>query len=112
MIRRLLLASALLCAAPALAQTHAPKGPTPAHIAAPVPAATPAPPAAPMTEAVRRFDLNTATVEQLLAVEGLDKNTAVAIVMGRPFNSVEDLTARRIVPGDVFAAVKDHLVVR
>jgi competence protein ComEA len=100
MIRNVLLAAALLVAAPALAETAAPR-----------PALVPAPSAKMATEA-RRLDLNTATVEQLMAVKGFNKSVAEAIVKGRPFRSVEDLTARKIVSGDVLVPVKDQLIVR
>ncbi|WP_457797954.1 ComEA family DNA-binding protein [Methylocystis sp. S23] len=105
MIRNVLLAAALLAAALALAETAATKP------AAAAPGATPVPSAKMATEA-RRLDLNAATVEQLMAVKGFDKTIAEAIVKGRPFKAVEDLTARRIVSGEILTPVKDQLFVR
>jgi competence protein ComEA len=99
MIRNILLAAALLSAAPAFAETAAPQAATPA-------------PSAKMAGEAHRLNLNTATVEQLMAVKGFDKTVAEAIVKGRPFKSVEDLTARKIVSGDVLTPVKDQLIVR
>ncbi|WP_424360088.1 ComEA family DNA-binding protein [Methylocystis parvus] len=98
MIRNVLLAAALLAAAPAFAETAAPK---PALI-----------PSNKMATEAQRLDLNAATVEQLMAVKGFNKSVAEAIVKGRPFRSVEDLTARKIVSGDVLTPVKDQLIVR
>jgi competence protein ComEA len=98
MIRNVLLAAALLVAAPALAETAKP---------ALIP-----PHSAKMASEAQRLDLNTATVEQLMAVKGFNKGVAEAIVKGRPFKSVEDLTARKIVSGDVLTPVKDQLIVR
>jgi DNA uptake protein ComE-like DNA-binding protein len=116
MIRNVLLAAAFLLAAPAFAETPAVKtgGPDPVP-----PAMTHAPtgpqavaPSAKMAGEAQRLDLNSATLEQLASVKGFDKTIAEAIVKGRPFKSVEDLTARKIVSGDVFATVKDRFIVR
>lgn len=96
MIRTLLLVAAVFAAAPALAES---------------PAVKPAAPAKMATEA-QRLDLNSATVEQLSGVKGFNKTIAEAIVKARPLKSVEDLTARRIVSGDVLTPVKDQLIVR
>lgn len=100
MIRTALIAAVLLSAAPALAQS-APVGTRPA------PAATPVQPV--KTDA--RLDINTATIERLLSVKGLTKTQAEAIVLGRPFKSVDELAASNILPAEVFAKVKDQLMV-
>jgi competence protein ComEA len=99
MIRNVLLAAALLATAPAFAETAATKPTSPA-------------PSAKMAGEAQRLDVNTATVEQLMAVKGFNKTVAEAIVKGRPFKSVEDLTARKIVSGDILTPVKDQLIVR
>ncbi|MGJ0507181.1 MAG: ComEA family DNA-binding protein [Methylocystis sp.] len=99
MIRTLLLAAAVFVAAPAFAETPAAKP------------ATQASPAKMATEA-QRLDLNSATVEQLSGVKGFDKTIAEAIVKARPFRSVDDLTAKKIVSSHVLAPVKDQLIVR
>ncbi|MDQ1305681.1 MAG: hypothetical protein QG671_1513 [Actinomycetota bacterium] len=52
----------------------------------------------------RSFDLNAASVVDLLAVPGMDRRTAGAVVAGAPYRSVEDLAR---VPG-----VASHLVAR
>lgn len=100
MIRTSILAAALFAAAPAFAQA---------------PAMKPATPAAPPVQAVKmetqRLDINTATVDQLTTVKGLNKSLAEAIVKGRPFKSVEELTTTNILPAEIFAMVKDHLTV-
>ena len=102
MIRTALFAAALLAAAPVLAQT-APIGKHPA----PAPTAAPVQPV--RTEA--RLDINTATLDQLLAVKGLTRTHAEAIVQARPFKSVDELAATNILPADVFAMVRDRLTV-
>ncbi len=99
MIRNLLLAAALLAAAPAVAETPVAKPAAPA-------------PSAKMATEAQRFDLNSATVEQLMSVKGFNKTIAEAIVKARPFKSVDDLTAKKIVTGEVLTPVKDQLIVR
>ncbi len=96
MIRSLLLAVAVFAAAPAFAETPAAKPATTAKMA---------------TEA-QRLDLNSATIEQLSGVKGFNKTIAEAIVKARPFKTVDDLAARKIVTGDVLTPVKDQLIVR
>ncbi|MEK8094154.1 helix-hairpin-helix domain-containing protein [Methylocystis sp. IM3] len=100
MIRTLVLAVALLAAAPAFAEGPATKA---------SPAAAPSTKMAPEAQ---RLDLNSATMEQLLSVRGFNKSVAEAIVKARPFKSVEDLTAKKIVSSDVLGPVKDQLIVR
>jgi competence protein ComEA len=107
MIRTLLLAAALFVAGPSFAETSARKPATPAPMATPAPA-----PAAKMSGEAQRLDLNSATVEQLMGVKGLNKTIAEAIVRGRPFKGVEDLTARKIISGEILSSVKDRLTVQ
>lgn len=104
MIRILLLSAALLAAAPAVAETSAQK-----------PVVTPPTVATPVPDTMKddaRVDLNTATVEQLMSVKGINKSIAEAIVKARPFRSVEELTARKIVSAAALRPVKDQLVIR
>lgn len=107
MIRNLLLAAALLAAAPALAEAPAPKPTT----AAPVATMTAAP-SAKMAAEAQRLDLNTATVQQLSEVKGFNKTIAEAIVKARPFKYVDELAAKKIVTGEVLTQVKEQLIVR
>jgi competence protein ComEA len=111
MIRNAILAVAFVLAAPAFAETPAIRPMTAAPVATPAPAPVPAPSAKMATEA-QRLDLNSATLEQLMSVKGFDKSIAEAIVKGRPFKTIDDLTTRKIVTGDVLATVKDQLIVR
>ncbi len=100
MIRTALLAATLLVAGEAYAQL--------------APAAKPAAPAptAKMATEATRIDINTATLDQLAAVKGLSRVFAEAIVKARPFKSVDELTTGKILPAEVFASVRDQLIVR
>ena len=105
MIRTALFTAAILSAVPAFAQTAAT---APASKSA-TPMAAPAHPVA--HDVVAPLDINSATPEQLASVKGLDKGMVEAIVKGRPYKSLDDLTTNRIIPGDVFTSVKKHLTV-
>jgi competence protein ComEA len=106
MLRKSILIAALLAAAPAFAQSAATAPavktmPSPtAHVTS-VTATTAAP-----------LDVNTATMEQLSSMKGLNKTFAEAIVKGRPYKSLDELTKNKVLPADVFARVKDELTVR
>jgi competence protein ComEA len=103
MIRKIALAAALFAAAPAFAQT------------ATAPAARPVAPTAlrqtAATPETMRLDINAATQEQLAGLKGFTPAFAEAIVKGRPFKSVDELTSRKIIPADVFAQIKDQVTV-
>ncbi|BDV40504.1 ComEA family DNA-binding protein [Methylocystis bryophila] len=105
MIRAALFTVAILSAVPAFAQTA---GVAPASKPA-APMAAPAHPAA--HGVVAPLDVNSATPEQLASVKGLDKSMVEAIVKGRPFKSLDELTKNKIIPEDAFAKVKEHLTV-
>ena len=103
MIRTALFTAAILSSVPAFAQTA---GAPPAGKSA-APMAAPAHPVA----HVAPLDINSATPEQLASVKGLDKSMVEAIVKGRPFKSLDDLTKNKIIPEGVFTRVKKHLTV-
>ena len=105
MIRTALFTAAILSSVPAFAQTA---GAPPAGKSA-APMAAPAHPVA--HDVVAPLDINSATPEQLASVKGLDKSMVEAIVKGRPFKSLDDLTKNKIIPEGVFARVKEHLTV-
>lgn len=103
MIRTALLVAALFAAGPGSGFAQmAPHAKT----AAPAPA-----PTAKMAAEATRVDINAATVDQLASIKGLSKVFAEAIVQARPFTNVEELTTNKILPAEVFASVKDRLIV-
>jgi DNA uptake protein ComE-like DNA-binding protein len=55
------------------------------------------------------LDLNAASKDELVALPGIGDARADAIIRGRPFTAPEDLVARKILPGSVFATVKDRI---
>lgn len=109
MIRMSILVAALFTAGSAIAQTAAtapsakPMAPVaaPAHIKPAAATATAAP-----------VDVNSATLEQLSTTKGLNKPLAEAIIKGRPYKSLDELTKNKIMSDEVFARVKDELTIR
>jgi competence protein ComEA len=55
-------------------------------------------------------DINTATVEQLAEVPGLDKAHAMKIVSNRPFPTRAWLVTKGVVSETKYAEIKDYLV--
>ena len=106
--RRILWVAALLAAisAPVFAQT-----PQPAKPAAPA-VTTPAKPANPTTPApvVNKINLNTATATELDTLPQIGPARAKAIVEARAkgkFKNWDDFVARKLLPADSAAAIKD-----
>ncbi len=95
MIRTVVLAAALIAAAPAFA---APNAPQPSPVA--------------MHATTAPVDINSATVDQLAAVKGLNRSLAEAIVKGRPYKSEDELTKRGVLPEPAFREAKGGLTVK
>ena len=114
-LRRLLSVAALLAvsAAPVFAQTAtpaaSPAAPTTPAVAAPG-KATPTPVAtAPI---VKKINLNTATATEMGALPQVGSTGAKAIMDARakgPFKNWDDFVARKVVPADAAAAIKDSV---
>lgn len=103
-----------LLAMPALAQTPspAPSASTPRSVPAPVaPAAPVVPrpaPAAPVA-AGKRVDINAAATPQLETLPGIGPARAAAIVAGRPYAELGDLTAKKILTQGVLDGIRDRI---
>ena len=98
-------------AAPAV-KVEAPKVTTPAAPAK-VEAAKPATPAAaPGKTVVKPLNLNTATSAELDALPKIGEARTKAIIAGRPYKSVDDLIAKKVIPQDAFDAIKTRVVVK
>ena len=82
----------LLAAAGAMAQQRA--------------APAPAPPAASL------IDLNTASRDDLMGLEGIGEVRADAIIRSRPFKAKTDLVERRIIPEALYDKIADKVMAR
>lgn len=62
-------------------------------------------PAAPMWDDRGRININVASREQLVEIQGIGAQFADKIIQGRPFASLADLVNRRIMPADAVNAL-------
>lgn len=94
---------------PALPRTVPPPASTPAQTPAKpmAPAASAA--AAPAAAAGRRVDINSATEAQLDSLPGIGPIRAKAIVAGRPYSDVADLTVKKVLTAGVLAGIRDRI---
>jgi competence protein ComEA len=109
-LRRLLSVAALLAlsAAPAFAQVAAPAQPAAPAVAAPAKTVTPVA----TTPIVKKINLNTATATELDTLPRIGPARAKAIVDARakgPFKNWDDFVARKVVPSNAEAAIKDKV---
>lgn len=116
----------LVAGAPVQAQTPSPVTPgrpamTPPVVAPPARPATPKPAAAPAAaqpavappavaaSSAKRVDLNTASEAELDSLPGIGPVRAKAIVAGRPYDSVDAVSAKKAVPAGVLAKVRGRI---
>lgn len=87
--------------------------PKPAAASAPTPSPAPAPASAPAVKAKPRpahlLNVNLATEEQLVAIDGLNRALAKAVVAARPFASMDDLLDIKGVGDKRLARMRRHL---
>jgi len=71
------------------------------------PAKKPAP-----AKKVALVDINSATQKQLEAIPGIGKEHCHHIMMGRPYETTEELVTREILPKETYEKVKNRLVAK
>jgi competence protein ComEA len=72
-------------------------------------AAAPPPPPAP---AANLIDLNTASRDDLMTLEGIGEVRADAIVRARPFKAKTELVERRLIPESLYDRISDKVMAR
>ena len=85
------------------AQSGAARPARPAHASAPQPAAIPA---------ADLVDLNTASIEQLMALPGIGDVYAKKIVDGRPYKSKYELVTRKIIPRTTYSKMRELVIAK
>ncbi len=72
--------------------------------------AAPATPAA--TPAAAAIDLNSASRDDLMTLDGIGEVRAEAIIRARPFKAKTELVERRLIPEAVYDKIADRVVAR
>jgi DNA uptake protein ComE-like DNA-binding protein len=102
-----LILGALLALTPALIQSS--QAQTPAPKAAPMAAPAAKKDAAPAPK-VELIDINRASAKDLDALPGIGEARSKAIIAGRPYKAKDELTKRKIIPQNVYDAIKDKII--
>ena len=58
------------------------------------------------------MDINTATKDQLMTLDGIGEARSDAIIKGRPYKAKNELADKKIVPQKVYDTIKDQIVAR
>lgn len=93
----------------ARAQTPAPAAPAPRGVPAPAAPTAPVVPRPAPAAASKRVDINSATAAQLEGLPGIGPARAKAIIAGRPYAELGDLTAKKVLPSGVLDGIKDRI---
>ena len=64
------------------------------------------------TPAAELVDINTASVEQLMALPGIGDVYAKKIVDGRPYKSKFELVTRRIIPRTIYSKMRELVIAK
>ncbi len=116
---------AALLAVPTLARTPAKALRAPSRGPSPLPGGSPAPGAPPLPSAplspdrtpagsapAKLVDINTAVESELGTLPGIGRARAEAMIGGSPYRSKDELLRRKIIPANVYEAIKDRIVAR
>ena len=58
------------------------------------------------------MDINTATKEQLMTLDGIGEARSDAIIKGRPYKAKNELADKKIVPQKVYDTIKEQIVAK
>ena len=75
-------------------------------------AAAPKPSAAMSPDDAGKLDLNSATMDQLVALKGVGQAYAGQIMKGRPYKMKNELVSRRIIPAALYLKLKDQIIAK
>jgi DNA uptake protein ComE-like DNA-binding protein len=58
------------------------------------------------------LDINSASEKQLMAVKGIGVEYSDRIIAGRPYFNQEQLVTRKIIPREIYEAIKDQIIAK
>lgn len=58
------------------------------------------------------IDINSGTFDQLKTLVGIGDTYAKRIVEGRPYQRMDELLTRKIIPQTTYDKIKDHILMR
>ena len=58
------------------------------------------------------MDINTATKDQLMTLDGIGEARSDAIIKGRPYKAKNELADKKIVPQKVYDTIKEQIVAK
>jgi len=58
------------------------------------------------------IDINRATAEELMTLNGIGEARARAIIKGRPYARKDDLVRKKIVPLSIYDEIKDKIIAK
>lgn len=58
------------------------------------------------------IDINSASAEELMVLDGIGEARAKAIIKGRPYGRKDELAKRNIIPDAVYEKIKDRLIAK
>ncbi len=56
------------------------------------------------------IDINSASAEELMTLDGIGEARSKAIIKGRPYRAKDELVDKNIIPEGVYAKIKDQLI--
>jgi DNA uptake protein ComE-like DNA-binding protein len=59
-----------------------------------------------------KVDINSASKAQLMSLPGMDDDSARRIITGRPYHTRDELETRSVVSEDLYAKIKDKVLVK